>query len=394
MVFVRGCLGTLARFLTGVLALLFILTLPVSVVAFDLGRVVFSPERMGALLSQSLDEAGGFRRVAMEAIAGGVESEAGSAEGGGPSLKGALSFLTPQERDYLAERLLPPDWVREQLQAGLDDIYAWVDNDLARPNVHVDLRPVKETLRQGGADELIEVVVDSWPPCTVEQVNEMAGQIFGLAEGFPFCEPPEPLRTGMVGMAGEAIKLSLYTLPDQLSVSGERADEKADPEILKFKEDLRLARALARWSWLLPPALLGIIMALAIRSWRGMAWWWGLPLILGGLLTLVAPVGVRLASRAVVGGVASGPGLPPIVADIFRAVAEGWVTSALRVVGVHGGIILFAGSGLFAFGLWQGRRTQRTAPAPPQPPIPMAATLALPSEPEPPEEETPTGMFG
>ena len=394
MVDLRGCLGTVARLLAGVLTMLFVLTLPLSVVAFDLGRVVFSPARMGVLLDQSFDQAGGFRRLAMEAITGGVDSEAGSAEGGPLSLKGALSFLTPQERDYLAERLLPPDWVREQLQAGLDDIYAWVDNDLARPNIDVDLRLVKETLRQGGAQELIEVVVDSWPPCTVEQVDEMAAQIFGLAEGFPFCEPPEPFRTGMVGIAGEAIKLSLYGLPDQLSVSGDRPDEKADPEILKFKEDLRLARALARWSWLLPSTLLGLIMALAIRSWRGMAGWWGLPLILGGLLTLVAAVGVRLAARAVVGGVASGPGVPPILAEVLRSVAEGWVTSALRAVAVHAGIILLAGIGLFAFGQWQGRRTQRTAPPAPQPPASKATTLAFSSEPEPPEGETPTGMFG
>jgi hypothetical protein len=330
----------------------------------------------------------------MEAITGGVENEAGSADGGALSLEGALSYLTPQERDYLAERLLPADWVREQLQAGLDDLYAWVDNEQARPSVEVDLRPVKETLRQGGADELIEVVVDSWPPCTVEQVDVMAAQIFGLAEGFPFCEPPEPFRTGLVGMAGEAIKLGLYALPDQLSVSGERAEEKANPEILRFKEDLRLARALGRWSWLLLPALLGLTMALVIRSWRGMAWWWGLPLILGGLLTLVAAVGVRLGARAVIGGMVLGPGIPPIMAEVLQSVAEGWVTSALRAVGVHAGIILLTGGGLFALGLWRGRRAERAAPPAARPPTPKIATLPLPSDPEPPEGETPTGMFG
>jgi len=394
MVDLRGCLASGARFLAGLLALLFVLTVPVSVVAFDLGRVVFSPERMGALLGQSFEQAGGFRRLAMEAITGGVEGEAGSGDGGALSLEGALSFLTLQERDYLAERLLPADWVREQLRAGLDDLYAWVDNDLARPNVDVDLRPVKETLRQGGADELIEVVVDSWPPCTVDQVDVMAAQIFGLAEGFPFCEPPEPLRTGLVGIAGEAIKLGLYALPDQLSVSGGRADEKADPETLKFKEDLRLTRALARWSWLLLPALLGLIMAVAIRTWRGMAWWWGLPVILGGLLTLVATVGVRLGARAVIGSMVLGPGIPPIMAEVLQSVAGGWFTAALRAVGIHAGIILLTGGGLFALGLWRGRRAQRAAPPASPPPAPGATTLVFPSEPEPPEGETPTGMFG
>jgi hypothetical protein len=394
MVDLRGCLAAGGRFLAGLLALLFVLTVPLSVVAFDLGQIAFSPERMGALLGQSLEQAGGFRRLAMEAITGGVDSEAGSSDGGALSLKGALSFLTLQERDYLAERLLPADWVREQLQAGLDDIYAWVDNDLARPNVDVDLRPVKETLRQGGADELIEVVVDSWPPCSLEQVDVMAAQIFGLAEGFPFCEPPEPFRTGLVGMAGEAIKLSLYALPDQLSLSEERADEKANPEILRFKVDLRLARALARWSWLLLPALLGLIMALAIRRWRGLAWWWGFPLILGGLLTLVAAAGVRLGAREVVGGMVLGPGLPPILAEVLHNVAESWVTSALRAVGIHAAIILFLGAGLLTLGLWRGRSEPRTAPPTPQPPAANATTLAFPSEPDPPEGETPTGMFG
>ena len=394
MVDLRGCLATGARFLAGFLAVLFVLAVPLSVMAFDLGRVAFSPERMGALLGQSLDQAGGFRRLAMEAITGGVDNEAGSGDGGALSLKGVLSFLTVQERDYLVDRLLPADWVREELHAGLDDLYVWIDNDLARPNVDIDLRPVKENLRQGGADELIEVVVDSWPPCSVEQLDVMAAQIFGLAEGFPFCEPPEPLRTGLVGMAGEAIKLSLYALPDLLSVSGERADEKADPEILRFKEDLRVARALARWSWLLLPALLGLIMALAIRSWRGMAWWWGFPLVFGGLLTLAAVVGVRVGAREVVGGMVLGPGIPPIMAEVLHSVAEGWVTSTLRAVGVHAAIILLVGAGLFALGLWLGRRAPRVAPPASRPPPPETTTLVFPSELEPPEGETPTGMFG
>ena len=83
-------MATGARVLAGLLGLLFVLAVPLSVVAFDLGRVVFSPERMGALLGQSFDQAGGFRRPAVGALTRGGGNEGGSAGSGAPSLDGGV----------------------------------------------------------------------------------------------------------------------------------------------------------------------------------------------------------------------------------------------------------------------------------------------------------------
>ena len=387
----RGFWGGLARFLAGVLAVVFVVAFPISVVAYDLGQVVFSPARMGEVLRRSFDEAGGFRRLAMNAIVGDWQDPSANPEENGLDLRTALSFLTQQDRDYLAERILPADWVEEQMTSVLAQVYAWIDDDRARPDIRVDMRRVKEGLRQGAADEFVEVVVDSWPPCTFEQVTQMAGQLIGLVEGFPFCEPPEPLRAGVVGIAGEAIKLSLYALPDEMSISGERQPGPATPEVMRAKENVRLVRALSRWGWLIPLAVLLLILALAIRSWRGLAWGWGAPLIVGGLLILGAALLVRTAAEAVVGGITASPGLPPILAGVFRTVAQTGVSMALAVVSLHGAVALGVGVVIFAAAWLLARRAGRRPPRGSTAGRP--GTLVFPQGQDE-GDSRPTGMFG
>ncbi|HET7009883.1 MAG TPA: hypothetical protein VFI11_03840 [Anaerolineales bacterium] len=387
----RGCLFWITRILSVALALAFVLTLPLTIVAFDLGRVVFSPDRMAAVLNASFEESGGFRRVAMDAIASG--GEGGATEDGGLDLTTALSYLSPLERDYLADRLLPGAWVADQVRASVDSVFAWIDNDQARPNIRLDLRPVKDAIRSGGADELVEMVVDSWPPCSLEQLTEMAGTALGLTEGFPFCEPPEPLRTGVVAMAGETLILSVYALPDTMQISGQGAAP-ANAEVMRFKDNVRLVRALSRWGWLLTPVLLGGIMLLAIRTWRGLALWWGLPIILGGLLTLVVSVGARAIVAAFAAGIAASPGMPMIVADMVTSAGQAWVGIAMRVILVHAGLAVLIGAAVFALGMLLGRRSRstRAEPRPAAPPPPRTPGPVEPDEDD--ESGRRPGMYG
>lgn len=104
----RGCLHVASRFVAVLLAAAFVVSLPLSLVAFNIGRVAFSPERMTTLLVETIDETGGLRQMVIESLTAGE----GTAEGGGLDLAGALEFLTPQERDYLGEQLTPPGWAK------------------------------------------------------------------------------------------------------------------------------------------------------------------------------------------------------------------------------------------------------------------------------------------
>ncbi len=131
------------------------------------------------------------------------------------------------------------------------------------------------------AARVVETIVASWPECTADDVNRLLG--IGAVperEGFPYCEPPEPLRGVLVRSVSGALRILGESLPASLPIVDQ--DFRDTGSLLQVKEQVRLVRFVARWGILVSLSLLGVIMALAVRSWRGLARWWGIPLLLGG----------------------------------------------------------------------------------------------------------------
>src|SRR3990170_3316277 len=113
----KGCLHVAAQIAAGLLAMAFVITMPLSLVAFNIGRIAFSPDRMTALLTETIAETGGLRQLVMDGLTGAPGSES---QEGGLDLGEALSFLTPRDREYLGEQLTPPGWAEEQVAALVD----------------------------------------------------------------------------------------------------------------------------------------------------------------------------------------------------------------------------------------------------------------------------------
>jgi hypothetical protein len=387
----KGCLHVAARAAAVLLAAVFAVTLPLSLVAFNLGRVAFSPERMTELLLETIEETGGLRQLVLETLA----SDSGADEDQGLGLSEALSFLTPQEREYLGDQLTPPGWASKQLGALVAGVYTWIDDDRARPSFVVDVTDLKVALLSGRASELVETVVDSWPPCSVEEIAEMTvGSLLG-EESLRFCEPPEPLRSGVVGLLDASITLSLRALPDRISL-GKADNPPASPEVMQTKEDLRRVRFLAGWSWLLSLVMLGLVMALVIRSWREMGLWWGIPLIVGALLTLATMVAVRVGVEGLAQRALSDASLLPWIGEMIHTLLTAMLVVVFRRVALHAAILAGIGTVMLVAGL----RVRRFAP--PTVATADASTLRLAAgdgdrmeEDEPPDPRgTPSGMFG
>jgi len=381
----KGCLHIVARIAAGLLATAFVLSLPLSLVAFNIGQVAFSPERMTTLLTETIAETGGLRQMVLESLAGGSNS---ASDEGGLDFAAAMSSLTPQDREYLGEQLTPPGWAEEQMGSIVGGLYEWIDNDRARPELTVDIGPLKVALLGGGANELVEIVVNSWPSCTVAEMAEMGiGALLGQQE-LVMCEPPEPLRSGVVGILNVSIAASLRVLPDQLTLSQPGASRPASPETMETKQRIRTVRALAAWSWLLSPAMLGLVMALSIRTWRGVALWWGIPLMLGALLTMMTMVGVRLLVHEGFRSALSDADMPGWIGGMIQALVAAMMAVVFRRVALQSAVVLAAGLVVLMGGLILARRGKRLS---------RSAAADLPTAPPEPEEsdgEHPSGMFG
>jgi hypothetical protein len=386
-----GCLGSLGRAATILLAAVFVLTLPIALLAFNVGRVAFSRVEVASVVIQRAVDSGGLRRLMAERLLDPGASDAGSDF----NLARAMSFLGPDELERVYDLLIPPEWARSQVSAALEGLYAWIDSDRLRPSMELDLRPIQDHLASGGASRLVEIILASWPDCTVEQLDELALAAISDAVPMQYCEPPEPFRSVLAEFAAQGVLQMVRDLPpkaDLLSGDSDLAWQTPE-ELLALKEQIRMLRGFSRWGWLLPLSLLGLIMALAVRSVRGLTRWWGMPLLLGGALSFLVAVGAsgsagRLFARAI-----GEPALPDAFLQIVKAVAEGLSERVLGRMAVQSVFLAGGAALLLVVGLFFGRARAHRPSEVATPPAAPAAPDVIGAE-QMGEKDAPTGMFG
>lgn len=383
-----GCLTMLARGLAGAAGALFVLLLPITLLSRNLALVIFSPPELSRLVSSRLVDEGTLRQVVVDNLFGAESSVAGI------DLQGAAQHLSPGERNALIDRLLPATWVEAQILRVTTDFFAWFDSPATRLQLSVDLEPVRAALRGEAAADLVEAMVESWPACTLEDVTRMLG--LGAVpeqEGFPYCEPPEPLRGLLVGALTGGIRLLAEGLPAEAPVVDQDFNDAED--LMRVKEQVRLVRFVSRWGILASFSLLGLIMALAVRSWRDLARWWGVPLLLGGVLSFVPVLLGGPLLRLMLARFMAGARAIPAVGNLVEALGGAIREAVLGPQAVEA--VLIAGVGLVLVLLGFVRRKPR---------LPAATTMAVevpaPVGLVPPADEDeaqtdgkrPSGMFG
>ncbi|MEJ2607171.1 MAG: hypothetical protein P8Z41_10910 [Anaerolineales bacterium] len=184
-----SCLQLSMRILAAICALIFIVTLPFGLLAFFSSNVIFSPEELSSTLSESLIASGVLRRSITEMLS---EMEFGDDFEDDTEVRQALSDLSADEWDRIIDLLLPDAWMENQLKGAVMSIHTWLDDDRLTPGIEIDLRPIKARMQGESMLEVIDLIVDSWPTCTQEQVDRM--QQASVEAGHPvilYCEPPE-----------------------------------------------------------------------------------------------------------------------------------------------------------------------------------------------------------
>ncbi len=344
------------------LAILLAISLPFSLAAHDLGRVLFSPESMSELIVSRVVENGQLRRLLVARLLGGGASAEDDAEGF--DMARASSYLTPAELDEIGDALFPPGWVEEQIASIMRQLYAWLDNDEPSPGLALDLRPVAAWLRSGGAHEFVETLVDSWPACGLQQVEQMLVEAARRGRvSVQYCEPPEPYRTALMDFAATALLAQVEAMPRQLRLSGVSAGTDAE-QVMALKEQMRLVRLLLTHGWLLPLSLLGLIMTLAVRSYPDLARWWGIPLLGGGLLGLaLLLVGGAVAEQAIER--MAERQASELLALLVKGMGGGLVEEAQRRLFWQLLVLTMASSGLILSGAVVGRRKRDLGVVPP-----------------------------
>lgn len=349
-----SCAQSASRITAGLLAFVLILGLPLALLASNWARVFFDPERMAEAVGQGLIDSGILREMAMETL-----FPRDPVEGG--SRFGVFQGLDAIGRERALELLIPRGWAQDQVGRLLNDLYAWFDNDQPRPALTLDIGPVRERLLSGGARELTTLLVDSWPDCTPDQLEQLRLRGFGadeLPEGL-MCHPPEPQRTGLIDQATRLLINELKPMPSVLPL-GNPSPPGGIEDVGRLKQGIRLIRALARWGWLLPLSTLGLIAAVVARSWPQLLRWWGVPLVAAGgtgmaTLVVAGPLGLRLTQRAL-----AQSQLPPFLEQAMLGVGDRLRDAILGALLFESILLLVIGGVVLGAGAFLGRRRPAT----------------------------------
>ena len=389
-----GCLGTIIKLIAVFLVIFFIITLPFTILGQSISQVIFSQEYLKELAQETLLGTGFLEQFFIGAF---FEGDVGP---GGDDFEEAFQYLTPAEQGEILRNVVPEGWASAQIDSAIDEVYLWIDDDRYMPEIALDLVPIKDHLINGGIERSVEILIDSWPSCSPEQINQLRKTAARGGElQFDICEPPEPFRT----RAFELVTVMMYEwvreTPSSMEI-GEEPDQSYE-EVMELKGQIRFLRTILQFGWFLPIALLGLLMALSIRSFRDLGTWWGIPLIIGGGFTIFMTIifGSRW-EQTILGGL-------PSVRDAGELLEAPVRIAVDEVLGAIVGqsiflamICIVLGGGLFGLSRVLGRKepkvpTQVKEAGSPTEPIDIAKA---PPEVRPMDvddsEEPPSGIFG
>jgi hypothetical protein len=355
----HGCLTKIAAWAAVLALAIMVLALPIALAGRDLAQVIFQPGSLARVISSSVLESGMLAdRLREDFISDRWIAALGS---GGEPLRPIFEHLSHSEREEMLNLVLPEGWLPEQVDHVIRLFYAWVDSDQVFPDVSLDLVPVKAHLLRGGIDAMVEILIDSWPSCTDEEAAHLGQEVL-RAGRLPesFCEPSEPLRSQLALVAAASLQEQVDVIPDSIPL----LENAGAVEAAQAKEQLRFLRAALMWGWYLPLSLLGLVMALVIRSREDVRRWWGLPLLLSGAATFTwAVVGsasrLRLA-RELSSGISSDGGLLQLT---LQSAAQGILGEALGMLYVQAVLLLITGA-IIWFGVKRLRGKEIAAPEP------------------------------
>jgi len=347
----NGTARTLSRLAAGVFGLIFAITLPLALVAFAWGSVLFSAEQITEIFTDELVGSGALQEIAIEVMLEQVP------RGGEDIAAGILDFLGRQRLDEMLRELFPAEWAEAQVRTNIEGLYRWLDNDRPAPELFLDVQPLKDRLLSGGAEELATIVVSSWPACTLEHVAIL------LQEGIPrgelpafLCQPPEPLLSTVIVVATDLVLRQVSELPSTVEFGEGGSTDTTPQELMDFKNSMRTLRSFSRAGWLLPLSMLGLIVAAAVRSWPQLLRWWGgsaLAAGVGTFLMLGIVEGTAEQARNSTPLQTSFPGpFAAVIQDVIDRLLDE-VSGQLFVLGL---LIALVGLVMLLAGIYMGRR--------------------------------------
>lgn len=289
----RGCLAFF-------IALAFVACLPLALLAFNVNRVVFDAPLVKRVVTKEVTESDLIavtlqwlaQKRAQERV---LTGEAQTAIREPDALK-ALQFPDLDAWRKIRALVLPNQFLAQWTATTIDGVYGWIDSTDQIPNIILDFRAWKNQMKSANGHQAIQIVYDSLPACKQADIDDFLKRLAATPPGkeilynlYTPCMFPAPWRSDQnqdyLDSRDEIMDNApdIFNLPQELA----RVDKQAGVGADALKQQLKTIRLLGWAALVVPLGLIALLVLLGVRSQIGIARWLGLPLLVGGLLSLL-----------------------------------------------------------------------------------------------------------
>lgn len=336
----EGCFNNLLKILAGICAALFVITMGIALLAYNVEWRLFNPElylrvfesqnlyeRVPALAAEGLVASANFDPCADNPIACGGESRETDAHACFESALGAQTYesLLRNERvpteaelasaqpcfdqfgrpepneggipDYMKtipaedwqaiiRAVLPPDMLERLVEDTFHSIFGYLNGET--DSATLSMTAFKSHLSGPSGFEAVMQLLSSQPACTPDEIEKMETGDLSGTKHLILCNPADESLDVVEPVIREELQFLAERIPDEAVLIPAGAEGAQNPMTA-----LRVARGILRLSPILPLGLLFLISVFAVRSLKGWMYWWGIPLFLSGLFGLALAAAVH-----------------------------------------------------------------------------------------------------
>ena len=233
---------------------------------------------------------------------------------------------TPEARKSLAETVLEPEYLQRHLEKSLDDFFESSNTQSGQITLVLPLEGIKEKLQGDGAFEAANNLIRAQETCTYEQMRDLGldiiNQIHTRTLKVPYCHVPEFLFTisPIQNVIHEAYNNLIIYVPSQYKYTVTITEGSRESAIAQYVLGSKTGALENKTTQFLlaslPVLLLTVASIMAIRTIKSFLKWWGIPMLVTGLLGLLATLAINQSMTLLV--------LPQLYLSMMRETSTGF----------------------------------------------------------------------
>jgi hypothetical protein len=275
--------------------LLFVCSLPLALIARDIKNVAFNPPIVNKIIGDEIIKPDFLFLVLEGQLRRQIAESASNQESNLPDIAAVISMLDQEDLKQIKAEILPDEIILQWVAESVDGVYKWLEIDGVIPPLVYDLRGFKARINSEHGINAFLIVYDNLEPCTEAQIAELMAQFIRSPDDVNFfeylCKIQIPgVEEELVNYLSLTLPVIANQLPDQLNLSNQlekNLDSAQMEQLVSAKKWLNILRMIMSYLWIVPLGLILMVAAITVRSFKSLGQWVGIPVVIGGSLSLL-----------------------------------------------------------------------------------------------------------